>query len=129
MQMRKRWPRGLLALTLSLSAACVQSAPSFGDYQAKGFISDYSRIKPEGGDSKAYRYRNPRADVSQYKKLMIDRIKIWFKEGHPSFPGLHFFLVLNHRLSTQSWMCCLPNLLGPRCGQEYISIRCMGTKI
>ncbi len=80
MQRKHRWTRNLLALTLSLSAACALSAPQFGEYQAKGFLSDYSGIKAEGGDSNAYRYRNPKVDPKKYKKLMIDRIKIWFKE-------------------------------------------------
>ncbi len=80
MQIHQRLAGNLLALTLSLSATCVLAAPSFGDYQAKGFLSDYSGIKPEDGDGNAYRYRNPQANPSRYKKLMIDRIKIWFKE-------------------------------------------------
>jgi hypothetical protein len=71
-----------LALLLAAGVALAASpqAPRFGDYQAKGFLSDYSGIKPVGGDSNAYRYRNPKVDVSKYNKLIIDRIKIWVKD-------------------------------------------------
>ena len=54
--------------------------PTFGDYQAKGFLSDYSKLSPEGGDSDAYRYLDGAADFSRYKKLLIDRIKVYYKE-------------------------------------------------
>ena len=52
----------------------------FGDYQPKDFLSDYSHLRPEGGDSEAFVYRDPGVDASPYKKLLIDRIKIFFKE-------------------------------------------------
>jgi hypothetical protein len=54
--------------------------PTFGDYQAKGFLTDYSRLKPEGDDSDAYRYVDDAVDFVGYKKLLIDRIKVYYKE-------------------------------------------------
>ena len=48
-------------------------AGQFGDYKPQDFLSDYSRIKPVGDDSDAYRYRNPAVDAKKYSKLMIDR--------------------------------------------------------
>lgn len=56
------------------------AAPKFGDYQAKGFLSDYSKIPATAGDDGAYRYRVADADLSKYNKLLVDRIKIWFKD-------------------------------------------------
>lgn len=55
-------------------------APMYGDYQAKGFLTDYSKISTTAGADGAYLYRDPTADLSKYNKLLVDRIKIWFKE-------------------------------------------------
>lgn len=54
--------------------------PMLGDYTPKGFLTDYSGLRPEGGDSDAFVYRDPGADPTRYKRLLIDRIKIWFKD-------------------------------------------------
>jgi len=63
------------------ATALAAPVPTFGDYQAKGFLSDYSKIRPEGGDSKTFLYRSPVVDKARYKKLMIDPIKIWTKDN------------------------------------------------
>jgi len=52
----------------------------FGDYTPKNFLSDYSRLAPEGGDSHAYKYRDPSVDFKKYNKLLINRIKLFFHE-------------------------------------------------
>jgi hypothetical protein len=65
-------------------AAASAWAGQFGDYKPHGFLSDYSKLKPEGGDSEAYKYRDPKADVAKYKKLMIDRVKIYLKNDAKS---------------------------------------------
>lgn len=67
----------ILAAGVSLAAT---PAPRFGDYQAKGFLSDYSGIKPEGGDSQAYLYRNPNVNIKKYNKILVERIKIFVKQ-------------------------------------------------
>jgi hypothetical protein len=54
--------------------------PMLGDYTPKGFLSDYSGLHPEGGESEAFVYRDPKAEPARYNKLLIDRIKIFFKE-------------------------------------------------
>jgi len=56
------------------------NAGQFGDYKPQGFLSDYSKIKMAGKDSDTYKYRNPSADARKYKRLMIDRIKIFLAE-------------------------------------------------
>jgi hypothetical protein len=71
-----------LALTAALLAASPVAAEeiTFGDYTAKGFLSDYSKLAPEGGDSKAFKYRDPTVEFSGYDKLLIDRIQIFVKD-------------------------------------------------
>ena len=64
------------AVTFAESAT---QGPMFGAYQSKGFLTDYSKI-PSTGDDGAYRYRDPAADFGKYNKLLVDRIKIWFKD-------------------------------------------------
>jgi len=62
----------------SLAESAIQE-PMFGEYQGKGFLTDYSNISSTA-DSGAYRYRDPSADFSKYNKLLVDRIKIYFKD-------------------------------------------------
>jgi hypothetical protein len=76
-----------LATTLLLTAiawAPMTGAAQFGDYKPAGFLSDYSQLKPKGGKSEAYSYRDPSVDLAKYNKLMVDRIKIYLKEDAPS---------------------------------------------
>jgi hypothetical protein len=68
------------AALLAIFGSAHVSAESLGDYQPKGFLSDYSGLKPRGDGSGAFIYENPKADKSKYKRLMIDRIKIFVKE-------------------------------------------------
>jgi len=67
-------------LTLSGPLAADTANPTFGDYETKGFLSDYSNIEPADGDGDAYLYRNPDMDRSRYKKVMVDRIKMFLSE-------------------------------------------------
>lgn len=71
-------------LMAALAAAPAAWAGQFGDYKPHGFLSDYAKLKPEGGDSHAYLYRDPKVDAAKYKKLMIDRIKIYLKDDAES---------------------------------------------
>ena len=43
-------------------------------------MSDYSKLAPVEGDKDAFRYVDGSVDFSKYKKLLIDRIKVWYKE-------------------------------------------------
>jgi hypothetical protein len=70
----------LLTLPAAASEAGATNAPKFGDYQAKGFLTDYSKLPKTADESGAYRYRDPNTDFSKYNKLLVDRIKIWFQE-------------------------------------------------
>lgn len=71
---RTTFTTALLLITLAAPAAW---AGQFGDYKPHGFLSDYSKLKPEGGDSDAYKYRDPKAEGVKYNKLMLDRIKVY----------------------------------------------------
>jgi hypothetical protein len=52
----------------------------FGEYQVKGFLTDYANLPSDPDEKGAYRHIDSKVDFSQYKRLMVDRIKIWFKE-------------------------------------------------
>ena len=67
-----------------ISFSTTSWAGQFGEYKPQGFLSDYSQLKAEGGDSDSFLYLNPKIDRSKYKKVMIDRIKIYLKEDAES---------------------------------------------
>jgi uncharacterized protein DUF3313 len=69
-----------VALTFSVAAARGADAPKFGEYQGKGFLTDYTKLAPSQKGNGAYLYRNPEADFTAYHRLMVDRIKVWFKD-------------------------------------------------
>ena len=71
----------VLLLAVNLTATARADQPSFGEYKAKGFLTSYSNIKAKEGEDRVYRYVNPAVDASRYKKLMIERIRIWLKPG------------------------------------------------
>ena len=75
----------LLALSgIAASEALAESASAaprtLGDYATKGFLSDYSKLAPVEGDKDAYRYVDNAVDFSKYSKLLIDRIRVWYKD-------------------------------------------------
>ena len=70
----------LVPLAGANQAASAVSAPKFGEYQAHRFLSDYSKIPTSASEDGTYRYRDPSADLGKYHKLLVDRIKIFFKE-------------------------------------------------
>ena len=69
-----------LVMTFILTFPDVNHAGNTGDYEPKGFLSDYSKLRPEGGDSKALIYENPKVDQSRYRKVMVERIKMFLAE-------------------------------------------------
>lgn len=62
------------------TATAASTEPMFGDYQAKGFLSDYSKISTTKDETGSYEYIDPNVDFSKYDKLLVDRIKIFFKD-------------------------------------------------
>ena len=73
-----------LIVFLVISFSTTSWAGQFGDYKPQGFLSDYSQLKAEGSDSDAFLYINPKIDRLKYKKVMVDRIKIYLKEDAES---------------------------------------------
>ena len=61
-------------------ATAATTEPMFGDYQAKGFLSDYSKISTTKNANDSYEYIDAAVDFSKYNKLLVDRIKIFFKD-------------------------------------------------
>ena len=47
------------------AAASEAPAPTFGDYQAKGFLSDYSRLAPMEGEKDAYFFETSEIDKAR----------------------------------------------------------------
>jgi pentatricopeptide repeat protein len=45
-----------------------------------GFLSDYSRLKSGPGKSEAEIYENSSADFSKFDKILLERIRVWYKE-------------------------------------------------
>lgn len=70
----------VLVASTGIAQAADQKPPKLGDYQPVGFLSDYSQLKPEGGDSNAYILRAPKEVGAKYNKVLIDRIKIFFED-------------------------------------------------
>ena len=70
----------LLFLCTVLSAGCA-STPA-GDAKPKyaGFLSDYSRLQPVPDGNGAERYLKPNENWKQYNKVMLDRIRVWYKD-------------------------------------------------
>ncbi len=62
-----------------LVAGCASTKEAAGP-KYSGFLSDYSKLQPVGGDSKAMRYMNPRADMKKYKKILLERIMVVLKD-------------------------------------------------
>ncbi len=82
-----RYPNNLKTLCLAAAVAVPAMAvadqgalPTFDDYTAKGFLSEYAKLEPVAGDQDAFRYLDPEADFSRYNKLLIDRIKVFYQE-------------------------------------------------
>jgi hypothetical protein len=75
----------VLAIPVGVAAEVLAEPESagtlaLGGYAPKGFLSDYSKLEPVEGDKDAFRYVDDFVDFSKYRKLLIDRIKVWYKE-------------------------------------------------
>lgn len=69
-----------LVASALLAASAATMAATFGDYQSVGFLSDYSKLRHKPG-SDAYSWSEPAAQIAVYDKVMVDRIKIYLKQG------------------------------------------------
>jgi hypothetical protein len=61
-------------------AAGESASPKLGDYQTKGFLTQYDKLPAQPDELGAHRYIDPKADFSKYDRLLVDRIRVWFKD-------------------------------------------------
>ncbi|MER2528701.1 MAG: DUF3313 domain-containing protein [Candidatus Competibacter denitrificans] len=76
-----------------LSAACLSGALLLGgcastpttaeSYKASGFIDQaiYAKLEPDSDGSGALIYRKPGFNLKHYNKVMLDSIKVWYKDN------------------------------------------------
>lgn len=69
-----------LTLLWTVWTQSIADAPKLGEYQTKGFLTGYANLPAEPDEGGAYRYLDSQVDFGKYNKLLVDRIKIWFKE-------------------------------------------------
>ena len=69
-----------IAASQAMAEPVSAGTPTLGSYQTKGFLSDYSKLAPVEGDESAYKYVDNAVDFSNYGKLLLDRIKVWYKD-------------------------------------------------
>jgi len=67
----------LTAVTLLALAGCA-TTPGNGDKGIpqelqSGFLRDYARLEPVGGDLVVWRWVNPDVDFSKYNRFMVER--------------------------------------------------------
>jgi hypothetical protein len=69
----------LMTLLLCVFATGCTSKSSKA-YQHSGFLSDYSRLAPDEKDEKGEIYIDSAVDFKQYDKILLERIRVYFKE-------------------------------------------------
>jgi hypothetical protein len=68
----------LMVLLLCVFATGCASKSSKA-YQHSGFLSDYSRLAPDEKDEQGEIYIDPAVDFKQYDKILLERIRVYFK--------------------------------------------------
>lgn len=71
----------LILINVAVAAGlggCESSAPS-AKVPATGFLSDYSRLEPISETS--YRYINPKYDLGNYGKFIVEKVEVLFDYG------------------------------------------------
>lgn len=69
----------LLLLCAALSAGCASTPAGEAKPKYAGFLSDYSKLQPVPNGDGAERYLDPNQNWKQYNKVMLDRIRVWYK--------------------------------------------------
>jgi hypothetical protein len=66
-----------------LLSGCATSPTTAESYKASGFIDQatYAKLEPDSDGSGALVYRKPGFNLKNYNKLMLDSIKIWYKDN------------------------------------------------
>ena len=64
-------------VALLVAGGC-ESSPPLKEMAVTGFLSDYSKLQPISDTS--YRYANPKYDLGNYSKFIVDPVEIIFNE-------------------------------------------------
>lgn len=79
-----KW-RGIAAWSLCVAGIVVGCAvtqqEAVKSSSFSGFLGDYSKLTPGGPDQAGLRYINPKAQWTQYKKIMIEPVTFWGGEA------------------------------------------------
>ena len=76
-----------LLLCAALSAGCASTPSGEAKPKYAGFLSDYSKLQPVSNGDGAERYRKPNVNWKQYNKVMLDRVRVWYK-GDADYKGI-----------------------------------------
>jgi hypothetical protein len=79
MKTKKTGTYFLVALLLCVFTTGCASKSSKA-YQYSGFLSDYSRLGPDEKDKQGEIFIDPAVDFKQYDKILLERIRVYFKE-------------------------------------------------
>ena len=80
---------GMMICFLVFTAGCASKPPvsgygpttkSLAGYKYSGFLSDYSKLRPDVNEKGAMIWRKPGVDFSKYDKVMVDRLMFVFKD-------------------------------------------------
>ncbi|MEI6153240.1 MAG: DUF3313 domain-containing protein [Deltaproteobacteria bacterium] len=72
-------PPGTPQTDISTQEAPVPDTKTLAGYKCAGFLSDYSKLRPDAG-GKAMVYIKPGFDFKGYDKVMVDRLKFFYKD-------------------------------------------------
>lgn len=73
----------LIALCLGSGlfiAGCAGQQTTAESYKPAGFLQDYSRLTPAPDGNGALAYRKPGLNLRDYNKVMLDPIKVWYRD-------------------------------------------------
>ena len=76
--MRSRTTATLAGLALLMTLVGCQSTSSTGHAEPKGFLGDYSMLKPGTEGQAQLVYVNPDVDFASYKRIIFDPVTFWF---------------------------------------------------
>jgi hypothetical protein len=78
----------LLLLGIALALACAGTRQTRSDAFESGFLSDYSKLAPGGKDRAQLLYIRPGLDVSSYRAIRIEPVKLYAAAEDSGLAGL-----------------------------------------
>ena len=77
---------GLLMLPLALGLAACGATKQSTQIERRGFLGDYSKLRPGKEGELAFIYRNPSADWAAYDKILLDPVSVWTTRDTSNIP-------------------------------------------